>query len=217
METITEILIKEGMPGRVLSTAVISNLIEGSANRRWGLVHRALESGELIQLKRGLYVLDPALTGRDLSIFTIANRMVPESYISMETALDYHGWLQEEPASVRSCIPAGRSRSYQNHFGEFIYRSLPASKSDFFLGVRRAGSDDSTFLIAGPERALGDTLFSRQLEWQGITGLCSSLRVDLGVLESLDLGLLRELVEFYRSPELRKFLRNLVKALGGER
>lgn len=59
MQTLTETLIKEGMTGRILSTAAISNLIEGSSNRKWGLVHRALESGELVQLRRGLYVLDP--------------------------------------------------------------------------------------------------------------------------------------------------------------
>lgn len=142
--------------------------------------------------------------------------MVPEGYVSMETALDYHGWLQKAPASVRSCIPVGRSRSYQNHFGEFIYKSLPVRGSDFFLGVRRAGSGSNTFLIAGRERALGDTLLTRQLRWKGVSGLCSSLRVDLDVLKDLDLVMLRELSEFYRSPKLRKYLRNLQQALGGE-
>ena len=215
METLTELLIKRGMKGRILSTSVIANLVKGSPGRRWGLVHRALDSGELIQLKRGLYVLAPSLTEREISSFTIANRLIPESYVSMETSLDYHGWLQEQPTAVQSCIPEGRTRRYRNLFGDFIYTSVPNNGSDFYLGVRREESEQDCFLMAGPERALGDTLLSRKPKWQGITGLCSSLRIDLELLEGLDLNLLKELSNFYRSPELRQYLQNLQSALGG--
>lgn len=217
METLTELLFKKGMKGRILSTSVITNLVQGSPGRRWGLVHRALKSGELIQLKRGLYVLDPSLTEQETSTFTIANRLIAESYVSMESALGYHGWLQEELTAVQSCIPEGRTRRYRNQFGEFIYRSVPNNGSDFYLGVRREESEQNYFLIAGPERAMGDTLLSRKPRWQGITGLCSSLRIDIELLDGMDLNLLKELSSFYRSPELRHYLRNLQSALGGER
>ncbi|OPL19090.1 MAG: hypothetical protein AVO35_12510 [Candidatus Aegiribacteria sp. MLS_C] len=216
METLTEILIKNGMAGRVVSTSAVSDLVAGSRQRRWGLVHRALESGELIKLKRGLYLLDPALTGQTVSVYSIANRLVPESYISMETALSYHGWLQEAPVAVQSCIPSGRSRSYGNPIGEFVYRTLPALGSDYYLGVNRNEISKNVYMIAGIERALGDTLYFRQSEWRGISGLCDELRIDMSVLEELDITLLGKLEEFYRSRSVRLLLRRLLSALGGE-
>ena len=164
MEILTDILIKSGMSGRIVSTAVVTDLVKGGKQRRWGLLHRALESGELKKLKRGLYALDPALTGKEISILTIANRLAPDSYVSMETALGHHGWLQEEPVAIRSCTPSGRSRSYRNHFGDFLYSTLPALGSDYYLGVLREESAGDVYMIAGIERALGDTLFLRQLQ-----------------------------------------------------
>lgn len=217
METLTEILIRNGMAGRVFSTAAVSDLVDGSRQRRWGLVHRALESGELTKLKRGLYLLDPALTGQTVSAYTIANRLVPESYISMETALSYHGWLQEEPVEIQSCIPSGKSRSYSNPIGEFVYRTLPALGSDYYLGVHRNVTSSDVYMIAGVERALGDTLYFRKPEWRGISGLCDELRIDMNVLEELDTTLLGQLGEFYRSGTVRQLLRKLLSALGGKR
>ncbi len=37
------------------------------------------------------------MTSVDISRLSVANRLAPESYVTMESALGYLGWLQEEP------------------------------------------------------------------------------------------------------------------------
>ena len=73
----------------------------------------------------------------------------------------------------------------------------------------------NAFVIAGPERALGDTACLRRLTWEGIGGLCARLRVDMNVLADLDLELLDQLTGGYRSPSVRELLSRLSQALGG--
>ena len=49
------------------------------------------KQGEIIRLKRGVYVVSPAVTGKDISIELIANHRYGPSYLSLESALRYHG------------------------------------------------------------------------------------------------------------------------------
>ncbi len=216
METLSELLLKKGFAGRVVSTAVISSLLEGGNASRWGLVNRALKEGELIRLKRGLYALSPRIGGKSPELFVIANRIVPESYVSMESALGYQGWLQEEPAAVHSAIPRGRASSFTNAFGRFIYLRVPITGNRFLLGVERHSSGGEAYLIANAERALVDTLSARNLEWEGINSLEGKLRIDPGLLGELDLNLLKELATGCRSQPLRKHIASIRYALGGK-
>lgn len=215
METLTEMLLESDLGGNVISKTTIRDVVGGSEGRRWGLVHRALSSGELVRLKRGLYVVSPSVSRQRPSVYHIANMLVPEGYASMESALDFHGWLQEKPSVVSSCVPEGRSRSFQNPFGEFVYKRLPWRVDNFYLGTVGAAAGGNAFVIAGPERALGDTAYFRRLTWEGIGGLCARLRVDMDVLEGLDLELLDQLTGGYRSPSVRELLMTLSQALGG--
>ena len=215
MHRLSEMLLQNGMAGRIVSTAVLTSLLEGGDARRWGLVNRALRAGELIRLKRGLYTINPDIAGKSPGLFAVANRIVPESYVSMETALGYHGWLQEEPAAVHSSIPRGRENSFVNPFGRFVYHRVPFRESRFLLGVERHSSGRDHFLIAGAERALADTLFTRELEWEGINALAAQLRVDPGLLGELDLDVLKELAAGCRSRLLKRYLSSLVFSLGG--
>lgn len=217
METLTDLLLKSKHRDRLITPETVSRLAGGTLARQWGLVNRALKSGELIKLKRGLYVLSPVLTRDEISRLSIANRMVPESYITQETALAYYGWLSEEPVLVQSCIGSGRSRVLQNYFGEFIYERIPVSTDDFLKGVERISLSGTHVLIASRERALGDIAYRRGLEWEGIVGLCEQLRTDVSNIYGLDLKALRELSGIYRSRKTNAFLSNLVHALGGSR
>ena len=83
------------------------------------------------------------------------------------------------------------------------------------LGVERHSSGWDHFLIAGAERALADTLFTRELEWEGINALAAQLRVDPGLLGELDLDVLKELAAGCRSRRLKRYLSSLVFSLGG--
>jgi len=216
MDTLTEQLILGGFSGRFITPDVVQRLVGGGDARRWGLVHRAMENGGIIRLRRGLYLLSPKFSGKETSRFCIANRLLPGSYVSLESALSFHGWLQEESFLVQSCLNQGRSKTFRNVFGDFSYETIPVGQVDLLKGVQRVQLPGGPALVASPERALADTLHSRELTWEGIIGLCEQLRTDVSNVYDLDTESLRELAGIYRSPGVRKYLSELLIALEGK-
>lgn len=57
MQTLTKLLFQEGLTRPVLNEIQIARVIEGSDQRRYNLVNRAVKAGELHCLGRGLYLL----------------------------------------------------------------------------------------------------------------------------------------------------------------
>jgi len=163
METLTNLLFNSKYRNCFVSSDLIHSLVGGSSSRRWGLVNRAIKSTELLKLRRGLYLLNPSITNLDLSKMYIANRLVAESYVSCETALNYYGWLQEESKSVQSCIYKGRSQKFENSFGYFTYENVSVSSNGFLFGVNRILLSEKPILIATPERAFCDLVCKRKL------------------------------------------------------
>ena len=215
METLTELVLKTGYSGVIITPSIITRLVGGSSARRWGLVNRALQSNELIRLKRGMYILSPALSRIDISRLSIANRLVPESYITMESALGYFGWLQEEPVLVQSCINHGRARTFVNTFGSFAYTRISVADHKFYMGVLRETLPNGYALIASPERAIYDLVYDRTLKWEGILGLCAAVRMDVSYLSELNTDDLRDIATIYRSSKARIFITRLASALDG--
>jgi hypothetical protein len=215
METLTELVLRTDYAGMIITPAIITNLAAGSPARRWGLVNRALQSDELIRLKRGLYILNPTLSRLEISRLSIANRLVPESYVTMESALGYHGWMQEEPLLVQSYIIHGRERTFRNALGSFSYTRIPVIDNNFYKGVLREALPNGHALVASPERAIGDLAYDRKFNWEGILGLCARLRTDVSYLSGLNTDDLREIARIYRSAKARDFLSRLADALDG--
>lgn len=59
MQTLSKLLIDAGLAGRVVAHTQVLRLVGGTAQRCYSLVNRALRHGELLQLRRGLYVVAP--------------------------------------------------------------------------------------------------------------------------------------------------------------
>lgn len=57
MKAVTEIIVAQGLADRFIKASQLDRLIAGSPERRYGLVHRAMKQGELLQLQRSLYIL----------------------------------------------------------------------------------------------------------------------------------------------------------------
>jgi len=110
-------------------------------------------SGRLIQLRRGLYALAPPFAGTPPSVLAVASRMRRPSYVSLQSALAYHGAIPESTPAVTSVTP-GRTGRFQTPVGEFLYRHLTTT---LFWGYREAevGEDEHAF-VAAPEKALLD-------------------------------------------------------------
>ncbi len=124
-------------------------------------VHRQLSrwtaSGRLIQLKRGLYALAPPFARKSPSVLAIASRMRKPSYVSLESALAYHGATPESTPRVTTSVTTGRPGRFETPLGDFLYRHLSPA---LFWGYSEVevGEDERAY-VALPEKALLDLFY----------------------------------------------------------
>lgn len=111
------------------------------------------QTGILIRLKQGLYVVNPQSSGLLLSTELIANHLYGPSFVSQSTALRYYGLIPERVVLTQS-MTIKRSHQFNTAIGQFDYTYV--SRKSFSVGVRVEQQDKCSFLIATPERALCD-------------------------------------------------------------
>ena len=173
-------------------------------------VQRALKSGEVIQLRRGLYHLSSSVFPALVSTEMLANLIYGPSYVSLESALSYHGWI---PEAVHNCtsVTSGRPRHFDTPHGRFSYVRI--KQTPLMAGVLCEQATGGTFLVATPLKALADIVAARGLDWTDSGPLVSSLRIgseDLDGLTSEDFDMLDGV---YYSRRARIFLAGLRKEL----
>ena len=186
MQTLTEILMQGEWAGRVLSQAQLARVLDGTAQRRYNLVNRALKQGELLQLRRGCYVLPPVLTNQPLHPFVLAQGLQPGSYISFESALSFHGWIPESVPVTLSVTP-GRRRLEVDHavLGLFRFYPLALRKGGFLAAIDRHTFAGHAALVAQPIRALLDIFCQRKLVFTGLQAFTQSMRMDTDLLRQV--------------------------------
>ena len=179
MQTLTEELIQAGRAGRALSLAQVARQLHGTPQRRYNLVNRALQHGELLQLRRGLYLLAPQLQSQTPHPFVLAQALQSGSYVSFESALSFHGWIPEAVPVTLSVLP-GRRRLEVDHAVLGLFRFYPlALRPGYFLeAVDRHTFNGQTALVAQPLRALLDIVCLRKLEGASVRELAHSMRID---------------------------------------
>jgi hypothetical protein len=152
-------------------------------------IARLLAAGDLVQIKKGLYVLGIEHRSTPVSLPLVANLLYGPSYVSLDFALSWHGLIPEGVYEVSSVTPR-RARQYSTPLGTFSYTHTFAAL--YGIGVMMEGNPDgSCFLIASPEKALCDKiLFTRNLD-AGTAGamrtfLEDDLRIDLDALAEMN-------------------------------
>ena len=170
-----------------------------------------VDEGSLVRIKRGLYCLSPKISGHDLDSRVIANALYGPSYVSFETALSMYGLIPERvTATMSACVK--RAKRFATSLGAFSYRTVP---SDWFsIGVRTMDSGEGGFLVASPEKALGDLLLSRSnLRISSPDSLRSFLaddmRFDFDAFGNPDKTILREMAACGHKPLLMKALERM--------
>ena len=173
-------------------------------------IQRALKSGDVIQVRRGLYHLSPSVFPSLVSTEVLANLIYGPSYVSLETALAYHGWI---PESVHNCtsVTSGRPKYFDTPHGRFSY--LRIKQMPLMAGVLCAQSHSGTFLVATPLKAIADIVAARGLDWTGVQPLVSSLRIEIDDIEGITSEDFNMLDGVYYSKRARVFLASLKKEL----
>ena len=176
------------------------------------LLKRALGSGEVLRIARGLYCLKKDLLNFKLDPHVFAPLICEPSYLSFETALAFRGWIPEAVYSYASAS-IGRSREFKTPFGVFSYRRVP--QINFYAGVDRIESKNGgAFFMAGPLKAMADLIYVNGLDWKSAKPVVESLRVEEQSLRALSGSEFDEIVNCHRSGRVQEFLFGLRKDLG---
>jgi predicted transcriptional regulator of viral defense system len=195
------------LPVDVFTDTEVRNLLEGTANRRYGLVKRAIADGGLILLRRGVYCFGKAFQHQPLDQFELALKIYTPSYVSLESALSHYGWIPEAVYTVTS-VSLKRSTSFKTPVGNFSYTKIPKFN---FIGVERVINERSVYLIASPTKALADYIVTHKTDLEP-KELMESLRIEEEFWRQISFKLLAEIAESYRNTRLRVFLRAFKKS-----
>ena len=215
MTPLTQIIIESGNSERVLSARQLERLLGGSNARRYGLVNRAIKENEILQARRGLYVLANKYRREPIHPFILAQHCMPGSYISAESALSFHGWIPEAVRSVLSITAKGKSLSYEHDtLGKFEFRRMTVNPGYLLQAVARHELQKQVALIAEPMRALLDLVYLRKLPWQGLDYLIDGLRVDEQAIKSVPSLSIKMLLDVYKGKRERMFIEELLRSLG---
>jgi hypothetical protein len=114
---------------------------------------RLLKTGELIQIRRGLFVDNPSVSRK-----VLASIVYGPSYISFEYALSAAELIPERVEVVTSaCFNKNRNKIFRTPLGEFRYFYLPDLVYPY--GIQLQEDDSMSYLIASGEKALCDAVY----------------------------------------------------------
>jgi hypothetical protein len=114
---------------------------------------RWVKKGYLLKLKNGIYAFNKdygKIRGE-----AVATVLYQPSYLSLESALSYYGFIPEMVYAYVS-VTSKINRTFDNKLGHFIYRHV---KSALFWGYVEVRTDNGRYLIAEPEKAMLDYLY----------------------------------------------------------
>lgn len=161
-------------------------------------VSKMESNGELIRLKKGLYVIAPNVHHSTISKELIANHLYGPSYISFESALSFYQLIPERVYTIRS-LTLKRARKFSTPIGDFDYVS--AQKDYYGIGIRQEiVKDRYAYLIASPEKALCDMIYATPgLRLQSVKAmqvyLEEDLRIDLAAIETFNIEIIRQCID----------------------
>lgn len=165
-----------------------------------------LKSGELIRVKKGLYVFGED-TGQGLySKEILANLIYGPSALSLQYALAYYQFIPDQVTTVTSITPK-RNKIFNTPVGRFTYKYLHPRK--YAVGIEFVAlSSTERFLIASPEKALCDQIhiIDNSLRLDHLEEieayLTTDLRIDMDLIKQLEIKKLTELSQTYQDKRL---------------
>ncbi|MFN8550416.1 MAG: hypothetical protein U0103_02910 [Candidatus Obscuribacterales bacterium] len=172
-------------------------------------INQLLKSGNILRVKKGLYVFGPKLRRNPVCKETLANLIYGPSCISLEYALSLTGFIPERVEVVTSVTPK-KNKTFDTPIGRFTYRYLSAAR--YPHGIEQIWVDSAhPVLVATPEKALCDYVVLNDVP--DITSpssarefLVADLRIEPTQLERFDIRRLMHLNTHYKSASIARIL-----------
>lgn len=170
-------------------------------------IGRLLKNGEIIRIKKGLYIFGDTWRKNEVSLEVAANLIYGPSCISFEYALFRYGMIAERAVAVTS-LTIGRAKRFDTPIGVFEYSST--NKRKFGVGIEyREFPGEGGFFIASKEKALVDTVSRIRISLSLKDFkfyLIEELRIDENSLRSLDKVKLKAIHLVYQNSFTEKLL-----------
>ncbi|MCL2151079.1 MAG: hypothetical protein FWH50_02510 [Coriobacteriia bacterium] len=175
-------------------------------------VAQLARSGSIIRLKKGLYVTSSDISGIEYCKELIANHLYGPSYVSLETALAYHGMIPERVFGILSATPKA-SRSFHNQIGRFDYVKVPDDYYPNGIVIARP-SEQQSFLIASPTKAVCDLLLLLRSRIQSKAALrrflYDDMRISPDAIRALDVDTIDSLARLGHKAHLLGILKEVI-------
>jgi hypothetical protein len=147
-------------------------------------ITRLLAGGEVVRVKKGLYVPGRAVALREVDPLVLSGMVSGPSCVSFKKALELHGLIPERVVEI-TCATTQRRREFVTPVGRFTYMPVPLAV--FSAEVERREAAGGHFFLATRERALCDCA-GRHSGLQRLTDVEPWLRENLRITsESLAL------------------------------
>ena len=106
------------------------------------------------KIRQGFYIFSD-LEINEQALFIIANRIHEPSYISLEMALSFYGFIPEAVYGITS-VTSQKTRTIKTPVGGFTYRHI---KPELLFGYELRECDGHRYLIAETEKAVLDYFY----------------------------------------------------------
>jgi len=200
------IQIRKQLPATVFTHDTLESILEGKIHNINAKIALMVKKGELIRLKKGLYILGEDYQTTSPDIISIANMLYAPSYVSFDYALSYYGLIPERVYEITSATMRMK-KEFDTPLGRFTYKPVPLQA--YALGIDWLYDDShGGKLIATAEKALCDKIRSDRgigrLSQQKLRDYLEfDLRIDMDLFYTLDAELVLTIATAYRSSNLK--------------
>lgn len=181
-----------------LSSFKVGFLAAGSSPEKIRLqISRWVNDGKIIKLHKGLYTLSEPYRKTDFQPFCIANNLKKASYVSLQSALSWHGIIPEYVPSV-TCVTTNRPQTIETPLGRFEFRHI---SNKYFWGYQQTVlKSEQTAFIASPEKALLDIIYLTP----GSANMEFLEELRLQNYEKIDTSILNQFAERFQIPKIKR-------------
>jgi predicted transcriptional regulator of viral defense system len=195
-----------------ISTQILLTILK-DYNRPYDKIMELMSQGDLIQLRKGLYMTSTLINSNRPEPFLVANHLYGPSYVSLDSALFYWGFIPERVFEITSVTSKLSKRSTVENT-VFSFTHLPLAY--YPVGIKSVRlTDKQTVLIGSPEKCICDKVITTagvnlRSKKQAMTFLVQDLRMDKDHLRELNL---REMANWLPVCPKRTSIKNLIEAI----
>lgn len=174
-------------------------------------ISNLLKTGDLISLKKGLYLSERYLLSQpDKKAYFeyLANILYFPSYLSLEYVLSAYSLIPEGIYAFTS-ISLKSSRVFENKLGIFVYRNV---KEELFCGYSKVSKGSFSVHLASKAKTLFDFLYlKRNLSKDYSYELGEGLRINWDEFFAADVKEFESFVNLSKSLKMKEILKEIKK------